>query len=134
MGIDIVIAGDILNAFGDELKDIDILIDGKLPDLQGARNVSQLGDKSFRGQTFQFERLDVEPEIFVDSQKGAFGDELEVQGFHQSFKKHRGKAFKAKREPHGFKFFFAIGSVHGRDSSGNMPFIIDIFKIVRFLG
>ncbi len=39
------------------------------------------------------------------------------------------KLFKAKREPHGFEFFFPIGSVHGRDSGGNMPFIIDIFKM-----
>ena len=134
MGIDVVIAGDILNALGDELEDIDILIDGKLTDLQGARDVPQLGDKPFRRQPFQFERLDVEPEIFVDFHQGAFGDELEVQGFHQSFKKHRGKAFQAKREPHGLKFFFAIGSVHGRDAGGNMPFIIDVFKIVRLLG
>ena len=93
--------------------------------------ILQLGDQSFRRQPFQVEGLDVKPEIFVDPHQGAFGDELEVQGFHQFFKKHRGEAFQAKREPHGFKFFFPIGSVHGRDAGGNMPFVIDVFKGIR---
>ena len=93
--------------------------------------IPQLGDQPFRRHTFQVERLDVKPEIFVDPHQGAFGDELEVQGFHQFLKKHRREAFKAKREPHGLEFLFPIGSVHGRDAGGNMPFIIDVFKRVR---
>ena len=70
----------------------------------------------------------------MNSHQGAFGDEIQIEGLEQFLEEDGGKALQTQGKPQGFKFFFLIGPVHGRDTGGNMSFMINILYILRFLG
>ena len=129
-----IVPDNILNPFGDELEDIDVLIDGELFDLQGVADILHFGRQTFGGHPFQVEGLHIEPEIMMDSHQGAFGDELQIEGLDQFLEENGGQTLQTQGKPQGFEFFFPVGAVHGRDTGGNMSLVVNILNILRFLG
>ena len=133
VGVDIVIADDILNPPGNEPENIQILLHGKLLDGQRAGDVPDFGHQTFGGDPFQIQRVQIGPQIVMDPDDGALGDKLQIQGLNQLFKEHSRKALQAQGKPQRVEFFLVVGSIHGRNPRGNMPFIVDVFKRAGFL-
>ena len=69
----------------------------------------------------------------MDCHECAFCDEFQVQRLNQLFEKHHCQAFKAKHKSYCFKLFFMIRPIHGRNTSSDMPFVINIFNELCFL-
>jgi len=68
----------------------------------------------------------------MDFDQGAFGYEFQIERFQQPLKKKNGETLQPESQPHSLEFLFAVGSVHRRNSGGNMPFNI-MFRITTFL-